>query len=610
MSVKKLLLPVAAFILLFVLPGCGKKEVKPNILLITIDTLRRDYLGLYGCPLDTSPFIDQLAKEGVVFKNTITPLPLTDGSHASILTSLHPLAHHLIRNSTRLNEEVETIAEVLQKNGYYTIGAVAVFHLKGTYNFSQGFDAFSDTWDKKRKPNEQWHRVAQSVNESLFQQINEYLEKQKKQKDKKKPLFIWAHYYDPHTPYINWKHIVFKTNDKKKHPLHYNYAKEVRYTDDHIRDLYHYLEEKGLAKELLTCITADHGEQLGEHGAHAGHWDFYSENTFVPLIFHGYKIPKNKIIEDYVSTMDIAATLLGRVNLDFQNPGRVHGINLLDANGNPKPVPKRDFLIIGDPTYVRSIQWIGAPFSYILNFDFLYKHWFVSRTSGDIDFPEIQHTLKPVPEKAVRTEYFKKSDTYLVNIKYPYKPGKGLYYGVLKFDVKKDHGFSVGYQIGPGNTRTSFGFKDKKPGTVTITAFFPITPLDYLEGVIQKKKETEIANLKYALLSEKELLEYFENAPSKKDIQVDNKIFKKLKTPRKLKKGDELFNLETDIEMTKNLLESKDRSFKVKVVEGKKAIYDFLTFYLKEKKKILGKTGREKPLTEEEKKMLKSLGYL
>jgi arylsulfatase A-like enzyme len=607
LPVKKRLLLVLVFILILVLPGCGKKETKPNILLITVDTLRRDYLGLYGCPLNTSPFIDQLAKDGVVFKNTITPLPLTDGSHASILSSLHPLAHNLVRNSTPLDEKVETIAEVLQKNGYYTIGAVAVFHLKGAYKFSQGFDAFSDTWDKNRKPNEQWHRVAQSVNEDLFQLINEYLEKQK---EKKKPLFIWVHYYDPHTPYINWKHIVFKTGDKKEHQLHYKYAKEVRYTDDHIKELYRYLEEKGLAKELITCITADHGEQLGEHGAHAGHWDFYSENTFVPLIFHGFKIPQNKIVEDYVSTMDIAATLLGRLNLDFEKPGHVHGFNLLDTNGNPKPVPGRDFLIIGDPTYVRSIQWIGAPFSYIMNFDFLYKHWFVSRAPGDTDFPEIQHTLKPVPEKAVHTKYFKKSDTYLVGIKYPYKPGKGLYYGVLKFDVKKDHGFSVGYQIGPGNTRTSFGFKDKKPGTVTITAFFPITPLDYLQGVIQKKKETEIANLKYALLSKKELLDYLKNTPSKLGIEVENRIFKVLKTPRKRESSDELFNLEKDFEMTKNLLEKKDRSHKVKVVAGKKAIYDFLTFYLKEKKKILGKTGREKPLTEEEKKMLKSLGYL
>ncbi|MCU0288621.1 MAG: sulfatase-like hydrolase/transferase [Acidobacteria bacterium] len=121
--------------LILTLSAC-KKVDKPNILLITIDTLRRDHLGCYGYSLDTSPFIDQLAKNGVVFKNTITPIPLTDGSHATILTSLHPLTHQVIRNATSLKDKVETIAEILKKNGYYTIGTIAAFHLSSKYKFS------------------------------------------------------------------------------------------------------------------------------------------------------------------------------------------------------------------------------------------------------------------------------------------------------------------------------------------------------------------------------------------------------------------------------------------------------------------------------------------
>jgi glucan phosphoethanolaminetransferase (alkaline phosphatase superfamily) len=112
---------LAFCLLVLLMPGCTKKQTRPNILLITIDTLRRDHLGFYGYPLDTSPFIDSLAKEGVVYKNVVTPLPLTDGSHATILTSLHPLAHQVIRNATSLKDKVETIAEVLKKNGYYTL---------------------------------------------------------------------------------------------------------------------------------------------------------------------------------------------------------------------------------------------------------------------------------------------------------------------------------------------------------------------------------------------------------------------------------------------------------------------------------------------------------
>ncbi len=351
---------------------------------------------------------------------------------------------------------------------------------------------------------------------------------------------------------------------------------------------------------MVTCITADHGEQLGEHGFSAEHADFYSENTFVPLIFHGWKIPKNKIINHYVSIMDIAPTLLGLVNLDFDKP--VHGVNLLDTKGN------RDFLVIGNPGYVRSIQWIGVPYSYILNFDFLYKQWFISRETVS---PGMEDRLTPVPEKAVNIENLKESNRYQIIVNYPYTIRKGPRFGVLTFDVKKDNGFSVGYEIGPGMRKHIFTFDKKEPGTVT--AFFPVTPLDQLTGIIEKNKETEITNLRYALLPEKEFFEYLNHLPSK--IEVESGIFEKLRTLRKFRTGDELFNLETDFEMVKNILEKVEdphslREHKVKVVKGKKAIYEHLKFYLKEKRKIMGKTRRSKPLTEEEKNMLKSLGYL
>ncbi|MDQ1355139.1 MAG: Sulfatase-like hydrolase/transferase [Acidobacteriota bacterium] len=600
-------------VLVFLFPGCTKKQAKPNILLITIDTLRRDHLGCYGYPLDTSPFIDSLAKHGVVYKNVVTPLPLTDGSHATILTSLHPLAHQVIRNATSLKDKAETIAEVLKKNGYYTIGTIAAFHLSHKYNFNQGFDSFSDTWDKNIKYNEHWFRVAESVNKSLFEQIDEYLEKHKKdEKEKDKPLFIWVHYYDPHTPYVNRKEITFESyeKDKKRYPF-INYDKEIRYTDEQFKKLYGYLEEKGLSETLLTCITADHGEQLGDHGGSAVHHDFYSETTFVPLIFHGYNIPNRKIIEEFVSTMDIAVTLLGRANLNFEKPGHMHGINLLDPKGYPKPVPTREFLVIGDPAFVRSIQWLSVPYSYILNFDYMYKQWFVVRGAENSGLAD---RLIPVPQGAWREEYLEKSDKVVVDIAYPEALRSGLYFGVLRFDVEKDNGFSVGYRIGPANSKATYSFTDKKPGMVTITAIFPATPLDRLSGVIQRKKETRIANLKYALLPGEDALKYIMNIPGR--IEAENRIFTNLKTQRKFKTGDELYNLESDLAMIKNILPGSggdspvSPALKERVVKSKKGIFESLRFYREETKKILGASSADKPLTDEEKKMLKSLGYL
>jgi predicted AlkP superfamily pyrophosphatase or phosphodiesterase len=595
MSIKILLIVTGLCLILLIFPNC-KKEVKPNILLITIDTLRRDRLGCYGYSLDTSPFIDRLAGEGVLFKNVTTPLPFTAPSHASILTSLHPLTHQVMRNASELNPRFETAPEVLKENGYYTIGAVAVKTLSSEYNFSQGFDSFSDQWDPGIKD---WkgvvndfpgkaQRVAKSVNMSLKEQIENYLEKHKN-----KPLFIWVHYYDPHLPYIDREDIVL--NVKKKQWIQYD--KEVRYTDNHIKELYQFLEEKGLTEKLVTCITADHGEQLGEHGFGAQHFDFYSETTFVPLIFHGFKIPKNKIIGELVSTMDIGVTLLKLANLDYKKP--TEGLPLLKADGKPAAIPKRDQLIIGHPPYVRSLQFISFPYSYILNFDFFYKSWYFS---GNALLPGDR--FKQLPVKWAQVKYFDKQGVYEIRINFPYTYTfeKGLNFGAVRFEIEKNNGVYVGFKLNDSKWSEPFNIDDK---TKTASLFFPAAATDRLTIYIGFKEGAKIANLRYAFLSQKEFSNY---APSCQEIK-NKKIFEELKTLRKFKSASELYNLESDIPMTKNLIKRKDYPRKL-VAEGKRKIYRLFEYYLENMKKIIGQGNPERDLTEKEKEMLKSLGYL
>ncbi|MCP5050352.1 MAG: sulfatase, partial [bacterium] len=532
------------------------------------------------------------------FKNTITPLPLTDGSHASILTSLHPLVHGVRNNATRLTDNAETIAETLQKNGYHTIGAVSVYHLGSRYNYSQGFDSFSDQWDKNKKHNLEWQRIAKYTNQSLFQQIDDY-----KKNHSHKPLFIWVHYYDPHVPYINWEHIQFKPQTRMKYKGTERYDKDIRYTDDAIKTLHNYLEQKELTKKLVTCITSDHGEQLGEHGIFADHFDFYSETSFVPLILHGYRIPKNKVVTDFISTMDVSPTLLGLANLSFDS--KVHGINLLDSDQNPKlpPPSKRDFVLIGYPRIIRSVQWIRQPFSYILNNDHFYKYWYVTQNSNN-HFPE--EKLKPVTQREISLRYLKKSDQDRVLIDYPYKIRKGFHYGVLQLEIKKNHGISIEYNVGSRITnRYDIDGKSNNKRKQTVTAYFPITVRDRLTVMIFKKKETEIENLRYAILPAKELDGYL--IPQ---MRLDSKIFETLRTLRKHKRRNELYNLEKDPKMLKNILKGTGRTILPKEIEGRKKIYRHLNRYLKESKKISQDGKRKKPLTDKEKEMLKSLGYL
>jgi len=563
--------------------SCGSEKIKPNILLITIDTLRRDHLGVYGYPRNTSPFIDRLARAGVMFKYAVTPIPSTTGSHASILTSLHPLTHNAIALGSHLHEKVETMAEVLKKNGYYTIGTVAVKLLSGKRKFSQGFDSFSDEWDNTAKHDTKYERTAASVNQSLYAQIDQYISNHKE-----KPLFIWVHYFDPHTPYHDKKHITFKN----KRPERENnrgikwYDKEIRHTDSHIERLYKYLSETGIAGRLVTCVTADHGEQFYEHGYTFCHADFYSETTLVPLIFHGRGIPENKTVNNYVSTMDIAVTLLGLANLTFDSP--TGGINLMDLYIKNDYTGERKFLIIGNPNYERSLQLLGNPFDYILNFDYHYEYWFIS---GQDIIPG--NRFKPIPKARVKTK------NNVMRIKVPKSLRRGRNFVIVRVDIKKNEGLAVDIKMTP------YSFTNKIRDLEEIehlNIIYPVTIMDSIIVNLELNNGTIVDNVRYTYISKQEF-------PGDSTVRkIKNKIYEKLLTRRKDKRKNELFDLSSDIKMERNLVGSK--RLKPIIQEYGKLIYSAFKYYYEKKNRLLKGSKSKKNLTKEDKEMLKSLGYL
>jgi predicted AlkP superfamily pyrophosphatase or phosphodiesterase len=587
----KILFVLILTILTALLSSCGGgSNKKSNILLITIDTLRRDHLGAYGYHRETSPFMDRLAREGMIFKHAVTPIPSTAASHTSILTGLHPLTHQVTSNADPLSDKVRSIAEIMKQNGYYTMGTVAVVFLSSKYNFSKGFDSFSDHWEETPEKSTSFERFAPAVNESLFKQIEAFLASPE---DKNKPLFIWVHYYDPHWPYRDIPGISFKAPPpENKHAKYIDrYDKEIRYTDRHIEALHRLLEEKGLAGHLLTCITADHGEEFGEHENANGHADFYSEDTFVPLILHGRGIPANKTVEKYVSTMDIPVTLLKAANLAFDGP--TEGMDLLDIARDPGAQKERKLLVIGNARYTRSLQLLGYPFSYILNFDHHYKHWFLSHDEN-IAIPG--NRFKPIAGK-----YIKKKRNTLV-IPMPRRMNKGLNYGVWRVNVTDNKGFTVQVKMLP----YSFTQKVKvAPGEKKLTVIYPAVIRDRVFVNIEPQPGTVIdtSSVTFAFISKEEL-----PADIASMRKLENKIFEKLATRRKKKDKDEMFDLAQDVEMMNDLVDVE--KLKPQMVEYKKLIYAaYKYFYQKGDQLLKGKTRKE-TLSAEEKKMLKSLGYL
>lgn len=586
--------------LLFIQTGCGGKSgkgdsVRPHVLLITIDTLRRDHLSCYGYPRQTSPFIDSLAEKGMRFEHAVTPMPATSPSHATVLTSLHPLSHSLTSNAAPLHENVKTVAEIYKKNGYHTIGAVSVKILSKEYQFDQGFHSFSDNWKKGDAGNLQFERTAESTNKSLFEQIDKYTANQKGKTNK--PLFIWVHYFDPHWPYREHKDISFKykrqERDDNKHILHYD--QEIRYTDRHIEALYKYMENKGLTEPLVTCITADHGEQFFEHGASYCHQDIYSENILVPLILHGHNIPEGVAVNDMVSTMDIGATLLAQSKLTFGC--RVDGGNLMDRyHPDVKEKDKfraRQFLVMGYPNSTRSLQFAGLPYSYILNFDHHYKYWYVSgqpvKPLDNIDEKKFKH----FKEKQIRGNDKK------IELRFPHVLKRHLNYMIIRADIENNKGLSAAIKIYPAlhTQKVTINKKSKQ-----LNIIYPVTTLDRIILYIDKEKETKLKNIRFTVIKAKDLTDL-----EKIDGKLENKIFTEIKTPRKNQTNDEFYNLTTDIKMTNNLINEKKH--KRTIIEYKKRIYKtFRLFYKKGKAIRKGKPIRG--MTEKDKKILKSLGYL
>jgi arylsulfatase A-like enzyme len=592
-SAMKLL--AALFAALLLLPACSGEKEKPNILLITIDTLRRDHLGVYGYPRKTSPFMDSLAKEGTVFKNAVTPIPITAAGHATILTSLHPLTHQLLNNGEALKENVQTIAEVLRDNGYYTVGTVGAKMMTVKSQFNQGFMSFSDKYKS-------WERDAQKVNEAVFQQVDRYLSSME---HKNKPLFLWIHYYDPHAPY-HYKNFEFKNEIPdymvKRYPMRKfqlkRYDNEIRFVDEAVKDLFGYLKSHNLDKQLLTCITADHGEQHGEHGYVNIHCDFYTENTFVPLILHGHDIPKGKTIERYVSTMDISKTLLNMAGLAFEYQS--DGIDLFET-----PKEKRDFLIIGHPSDIKSLQLIRRPMSYVLNHDRFYRYWYFSDT----------HV---VPEKQLRIVKQKNISVEDKTLKH--------------FTVYIPDAFQIGVRYALISARLEdrdkTGTKKKDPNKVVMVTFnrrlhtrrivkkkieymnivHPITTLDRQEFKINflVDRGIEVTDIKYVLLTEKEFMDMAGSFE-----QWKSNVFGRIRSRRKDNSWDELYHLPDDIDMVNNLLKGKNaEKYRRMVPLYKKSLYRLYESYRQKGMKLLGDRERGKKLSKDQVKMLKSLGYL
>jgi len=284
------------------LRGGGMKPFDGNILVITVDTTRADVLRANGGTENSAPNLDRLAREGVLFKNCRSHVPLTLPSHITLFTGRTPLAHQ-VRNNGRyaLPPRETTLAERLQASGFQTYAVIASYVLLGRFGLNQGFSEYDDSLDSYKAMNSYNSEITADVVSARFRN---WLGRHKDEK-----FFAWVHFYDPHEPYTPPKEFQPAAGGEKDPKK--LYLGEVAFMDREIGKILDELKAQGVSDKTLIVVVGDHGEAFGEHREYGHVFFCYEPNVQVPLIFHHETLlPRNRTIEDPVGLTDIMPTLL------------------------------------------------------------------------------------------------------------------------------------------------------------------------------------------------------------------------------------------------------------------------------------------------------------
>ena len=283
----------------------------PTIVLITLDTTRQDYIGTYGREKAKTPNIDHFAKMGIQFDQAYTTTPLTTPAHASILTGLYPPRHGIHSNGDAvLSEAAVTMAELLQKSGYETAASVAAFVTTRIWNLDQGFDSYFDSLIQNKEKRWTQERPANEVTDDLIKWLK---------KERNAPLFVWAHYYDPHHPH--------ETVTELEEQFDLKYDAEIAFVDQQIGRLREAINKATNNQRTIWIIVADHGEGFGEHQEQKHGLFIWNGVMKIPFIIADTHNELGKVESDLVvSNVDVMPTALGLAGIDV--PTNIDGKDL------------------------------------------------------------------------------------------------------------------------------------------------------------------------------------------------------------------------------------------------------------------------------------------
>jgi arylsulfatase A-like enzyme len=365
-----------------VLVACSNEKALPEIetvVLISIDSLRADRLGVYGHTAPTSPTLDRLATEGLLFKRAYSTTSWTLPSHAAMLTGLDDYAHGAYQALSPISDGVVTLAERLEKAGTESTGFFAGPFLHPTYGFARGFDQYIDAtsygWKTEGKPSvniphDASHRDV--TNPIILNKVSAWLDdrtaRRNATEDTPHRSFVFIHLWDVHYDYIPPPEYVkifdpdytgsLSGDDFRDNPLirpnmpkrdlqHLLalYDAEIRYTDDTIAQILELFDAHGMLETTAVIVTADHGEEFFDHGRTGHGLTLHEEVVRVPLILWlSGRRPVRSTSEQVVSLIDIAPTVCELLAVDCGYSGIGNSLVPDYMEQNP-PARRQDALI-------------------------------------------------------------------------------------------------------------------------------------------------------------------------------------------------------------------------------------------------------------------------
>ena len=373
-----LLLPAASLAL-----WAGLRRSEAHVVLISIDTLRRDHLPTYGYARPTAPRIDGLAREAVVFDQDIATHTNTAPSHASMLTGLYPPTHGILQNGDLLRAEVPTLPEMLKAAGFRSGGFVSGWTLKGDFTgLNRGFDRYQDRFPLLSETGDQPRRAYIRHADETFERAHRWLTAEATRPG---PLFVFYHLFDPHYPYDPPDDYRRRFLPAGQTDLRFpremgpertrlraggrpepgeieeyiaRYDGEIAFADEYVGRLLDDLRSLGLYDRSIIVLTADHGETLDDRPFVFSHGDRdYEEQVRVPLIvrFPGGRYGGQRVAAP-VQHVDILPTVLDYLKLPA--PGGVQGRSLMPIiAGRTTPAPRPAFsLARGEPDWAHDLD--------------------------------------------------------------------------------------------------------------------------------------------------------------------------------------------------------------------------------------------------------------